>query len=255
MNYRLVLNTLAHRRAKRLDRGLTFWTQPGRDAHIVLCPDRPTAEVAEVVAKWRSHPHVTVCPAPVPVLSPQLGQRWTAVRNAAFEAFDATGHTAEWSSNWDDDWMLGPGWEALDAMLANPDIWAVHIISLFIWDVHENVNILQYHSNPLFGRYARGWRRDPRMTNQIMLPVETHLLRHPEAKVYAPFYLLDYGTISDAERRQMFNACANAGKQDRYTTKYIEPPALMPLAEILAKWPAPKDFEQFQLNYIRKYDL
>ncbi|MFA4972389.1 MAG: hypothetical protein WC683_07230 [bacterium] len=190
----------------------------------------------------------------VPVLSPKHGQQWTQVRNECFQAFDDAGHTAEWSANFDDDWIMGPGWEVLDDLWTRPDVWSWRAVSLFVWDVHENVNVLQYHSSPLFGRYATGWRRDPKMTNQIMMPVEAAVKCRPAAEQYLPFYLLDYGTVTESERRFLFNACANAGKQDRYTTKYVEPPALMPLSEILTKWPAPHDFERWQLGFIREND-
>ncbi len=228
----------------------------GVDPFIMLVPDRPTPQVAEVVQRFSDHPRVHVQEPHVPVMSPEHGQKWIEVRNGVLDAFDNLGHTARWCANHDDDWLYGPGWDdpmtGVPACLTSDDVDSWRAISLFVWgqDAHgeANVNLRQFHNSGLFGRYQTGWRFDPTMTNQIVLEVEKKVQAYPERERVLPFFLIDCGTISDAERRHLYSAYANAGKLDAYTKKYIDMPKLKPLTEVYRRWPKPLAYWRMQVK-------
>jgi hypothetical protein len=183
-------------------------------------------------------------------MSPEGGQRWTEARNWALERIDALWPDTEWVANWDDDWAAGPGAGRLGELLSTPEVYSWRAVSLFLWDEDGNVNVRQRHNSPLFGRHRPGWRRDPKLCNQIAQEVEAHVAAHPEAERYLPFYLLDYGSICPEERQKLFNDYANAGKFDNYTLRYVTEPILKPLEEILEEFPNPLDYWNWQIqNY------
>jgi hypothetical protein len=249
MQFDIAFMTLCHNRPARLRRAVSqaLWEMPDRAAVnscVILVPDRPTPQVQDVVRSF-TDPNCLVYPTPLPVMSPEHGQRWTQTRNWAMDQFDAAGHTARWLSNWDDDWVWGPGWgdplAGLPALLNQEYVVSWEAVSLFVWARVEGelqVNLLQHHRSPLIGRYEKGWRRDERLTNQIQDETKMLVAADPLRQQLLPFYLMDCGTTTPEERRRLYNDYANAGKLDNYTRKYLREPVLMPLAKALAKKPA-----------------
>ncbi|NIQ80987.1 MAG: hypothetical protein GTN93_23405 [Anaerolineae bacterium] len=253
--------TICQRRAGRLNAALNLILneiprRTGLETFCVLCPDRPTVQVAEVVENYRPHRRVLVTDPVCPVTSPEHGQQWTRVRNGLSDDFDAQGHVAKWCANWDDDWLLGPGWDlpetGLPAMLASRSVWSWRLVSAHVWgadrDGKATVNLRQFHDSPLFGRYEKGWRRDETMTNQIADKVIDHVAKNPEAERYAPFYLIDCGTITDEERRFLYRKYAKVGKCDDYTRRYIQEPRTKPLTWVYNQFPDPRDYRNMQLK-------
>lgn len=235
--------TFAHKRPFRLRRTLKFALdtipkQTGVQTRVVLVEDRPSALTKNVIAKWRDHERVLHFVCPFPIVSAEQGQLWTAARNLAALEMDRRGWEPEWVSNFDEDWEFGPGWSLhLRRCLENPDAWSWRAVNLFLWDSRDRVNVRQRHDSPLFGRYRRGWRRDPEMTNQTCVQVEQHVAQYPEAEQYLPFFLLDDGTLEIDERTRMFKAYMAAGKQCDFVRNYIRPPIVKPLDELLQMTP------------------
>ena len=221
---------------------------------MVLMPDRPSWAVEAVIEKHRDRPNVIVQAPSLPIMSPEHGQQWTRARNESMQIFDDAGWTARWHANHDDDWLYGPGWDdpttGLPACLADEEAWSWKIVSLFLWGQDQDgvaqVNSRQYHFSPLFGRYQTGWRYDPKLTNQIPMSVERHIEAHPDSEKTLPFFLMDCGTISDAERRRLYCDYANAGKLDPYTKRYIQMPRLMPLPKVLKRYKKPVQYWEDQ---------
>ena len=213
-------------------------------------PDRPLKSVEKVVHNFSNYENVQVCTPTVPIMSPEHGQQWTRVRNESMDCFDALGKTARWHANHDDDWLYGPGWDdpttGLPALLNQEQILSWKAVSLFIWGQDQDgvaqVNMRQFHMSPLFGRYETGWRYDPFMTNQVPQEVEEKVKLEPVREQYLPFFILDCGTISDAERRRLYCEYANAGKLDPYTKRYIQMPKMKALPDILARYKNPQAY-------------
>lgn len=234
---------LCHSRAALLERVLRH-AQEFPSVHILAVPDRPTAAVSEVLARF---PDIQIVSAPIPVMSAQQGQNWTTVRNAALDAFDAAGYEAAWEANFDDDrWFDPEAIPDLVGMMANADIWCIRAVSLFHWNQAGDVNVRQIHDEPLFGRYQRGDRRDPRFHSQVSMRTLEHVQRRPDSSVYASHYLHDWGSADEAERHRAFREYANAGKLSNYTRRYVQPPVLMSVEEIQHRFQHPRDFSVWQ---------
>lgn len=244
-----------HERAKRLHQALYHILEEvptsGVTTAVVLVPDRPTRDVEWVVDKWAADPRVIVAPCPFPITSPEGGQRWTEARNFAADTFSASGHTARWCANFDDDWLYCPGWETtLKKCLARRDVWSWRIVSLVLWDGCYLVNAKQHHNSPHFGRWEPGWRRDERLTDHIADEVKAHLALHTEAERTLPFYLLDRGTITPAERVRLFQKYARTGKCDAYTMRYLEDPHILKIDDVFTKYNSPEEYYAWQIaNY------
>jgi hypothetical protein len=212
-----------------------------------------------VVEAYRDKPNVLVTEPVCPVTSPELGQQWTRVRNGLSDDFDALGHVAKWCANWDDDWLLGPGWDhpetGLPALLASDEVWSWRFVSACVWgrdkDGAAQVNLRQFHDSPLFGRYEKGWRRDETMTDQIAQAVTDLVKYRPEAEQYAPFYLIDCGTITPQERQYLFRYYAKVGKCDDYTKRYIWEPKCKPLTWVYNNYPDPRDYRNMQIELMK----
>ena len=252
MKYDLLCLTRCHHRAEGLTRVADLILKELPDAGVrtclVLAPDPlATPEVKQVAGRLGQDPNVVLhCPA-LPVLSSRHGQRWIQTLNEMCDAFDQRGHEAPWLFDFDDDAVFSPGWEEkLPALLADESMDVYEAISLFLWDdAEEQVNVLQHHWSPRLGRYRAGARRS--------LDRELHVVDFVQASIEKggrmkkmPWYLLDFGSATEADRQACFRACARAGKLDPYTKAYIRPPLLRPLADILREFPHPGDFQMWQ---------
>jgi hypothetical protein len=176
----------------------------------------------------------------LPVRSAEHGEQFTAARQQALDIIDQLKLRPDWIAFMDDDWELGPGWQDhLRDCLQQP-----HMISwrgqvLFFW-TPTKVNLRQHHCSPFFVRYKSGWRMKPDMILHIPEPAWELVQARPELEATLPFYILDRGTINEEERKALFRECARAGKLDAYTRAYIEPPNLLPVEEVLRRWPCPQ---------------
>lgn len=228
----------------------------GLRTFVVLMPDRPLKSVQSIVDKYSANPHVYVQSPSLPIMSPEYGQQWTRARNESMAIFDELGLEARWHANHDDDWLYGPGWDeptaGLRALLLDEQWLSLRAVSLFVWGQDQDgvaqVNTRQMHYSPLFGRYETGWRYDPKMTNQIPVEVERMLVMEPERETTLPFFIMDCGTISDAERRRLYCEYANAGKMDDYTRRYINMPKMVALPKILKRYPNPLKYWEMQIQ-------
>lgn len=246
----LAVITFAHKRPIALDIALkqmliTVPERTGLITRCVLMPDRVSPPVQQIVDHWAEHPSVVIQPPSLPILSPEHGQQWCRARNEGLAEIDKY-WIPRWVCDWNDEWLLGPGWEEhLRPCLDSEDVDAWIATSLFIWDSdQQDVNMRQRHQSPLFGRHQPGWRRNPALTNQVARQIEdpakaTH--RH------LPFFLLDYGTTSLAERERVYKACCNAGKIDQYVNRFVEMPVLQPLQLVLEAY-TPEEFHHMQVQ-------
>jgi hypothetical protein len=251
---------LGHKRARRLGTSLhqvlnLIPERTGLRTAAVLGLDRPTRHVRDAVAFYQDRPNLLVTELDCPVMSAG-GQRWTEARNILMDRFDTEDGRAPWCANFDDDWVLGPGWDdprtGLLAAVRHQHVVSWRAVSLFIWDRGEGplVNTMQHHDSPWLGRYETGWRRDEAMTNQITPHVERMVAAEPTREKYLPFYILDCGTITPNERRRLYNEYMAAGKQCRYVRNYVRPPKLRPLKTILKRYKKPETYSRHQLNMI-----
>lgn len=246
----LAVISFCHKRAKSLDAALhqvliEVPEKTGLSTRCVLMPDRVSEPVQQIVDHWASHPSVIVRPPSLPILSPEHGQQWCRARNEGLEEIDRH-WIPRWTADHNDEWLYGPGWEEhLAACLDNDDVDAWIATSLFIWtEDGSDVNVRQRHQSPLFGRHQFGWRRNPDLTNQVAQQIED-----PRTAVHRdlPFFLMDYGTTTQKERERVYRACANAGKEDDYTRRFVERPVLQPLKLVLEAY-TPEQYHNTQLQ-------
>lgn len=252
MKYDLLCLTRCHHRAEGLIRvaALVLGQMPdaGVRTCLVLAPDPlATPEVKKIAERLGTHPDVILHYPALPVLSSRHGQRWIQPLNEMCEAFDQRGHEARWLVDLDDDVVFSPDWEEkLPALLADESMDAYEAVSLFLWDGAETqVNVFQHHWSPWLGRYRWGERRRTDREIRVLDFVQTSIEKGGRMKKM-PFYLLDFGSATEADRQACFRACARAGKLDPYTKAYIRPPLLRPLADILREFPDPDDFQAWQ---------
>jgi hypothetical protein len=188
-------------------------------------------------------------------MSPQHGQRWIETLNEMCEVFDRTGHEAEWVMDMDDDQLFSHGYIQLLAHCLNArergDVWAWRSVTLYLWDEEgTQVNVRQYHWSPTIGRYRFGARRHTGRVIEVPDFVQDAINEDPKRCPTLPFYLLDYGTSCERERKLLYREYARAGKLDPYTQKYVTAPLLVPLASLLRDFPDPANFESWQKNLV-----
>lgn len=247
-DYDIMVLTRCHQRAGRLSMVLEQYLREipertGVQCGVVIGMDRPTDRVRAVVDLYRDLV-VDVVDIP-PVLAPDSGQNWIPPLNIMADAFDASGSTAKWALDSDDDRIMGPGWvNSLRFCLnAGEKIQAYTAVSLFVWGRdkgEELVNVRGFvHASPWLYRYTKGDRRHLPLVVAVSDRVQVTL---PGAGATLPFYLIDFGADTDAERKRLFKACAKAGKVDDYTARWIEEPELMRLSYLLKKYPFPGDY-------------
>jgi len=224
----------------------------GVDTRVVILADRPTPRVQKVLDAWRDHPRVAaVGESECAVVSPQGGCRYIEAVNQLAEMSDDAGLTPRWIAVNDDDWLMGPGWaQHLKGVLDSEEYLTWRAVALFKWDT-RHINVRQHHYSPFFTRYEPGWRWRIDMVLHIPDPIFERVEGHPELEGVLPWYLIDVGTTTEEERQAHFRELARAGKVDDWTRRFIEPPRLMPLHDILQEFPRPEDFYRWQLTQLR----
>lgn len=239
--------------AKVLDMAATTFPRIGVPTWIVIAPDpRASEAVLDLVQDAADvYRNVMVVKPDLPVMSPQHGQRWIEQLNWMCDRFDETGLLADWVVDLDDDQLwLPPCESSLASCLADDSVDAWRSVTLYDWDGYCSINLKQYHWSPTIGRYRRGARRHTGRVIEIPDFVQDSIDANPSRQKTLPFYLLDVGTTDEQTRQRLYRDYARAGKLDPYTRRYIQAPNIMPLAKILADFPNPADFEQWQRGLI-----
>lgn len=254
----LLCLTRCYKRTQTLEQVLRMATKEfayaGVKPFIVIAPDpRTTPEVRRVVWHFeQAYPEQILLVEPsMPVMSPQHGQRWIQVLNEMCEAFDRTGHTADWVMDMDDDQLFSAGFVNQLRACLDSGYWAWRSVALYLWDEEgTQVNVRQYHWSPTIGRYQLGARRHTKRVIEVPDFVQDAIDEDRNRCATLPFYLLDYGTSCEKDRKLLYREYARAGKLDPYTQKYVTAPLLVPLEKILRDYPDPTSFETWQRNLV-----
>ena len=189
--------------------------------------DRPTPDVASVLAEFK----IPTIEAPHPLLVPGK-ERFMEALNLHLRELEEC--DPDWVMTQDDDQWLEPRKaELLPSALADRDVDAYFLRTLFFQDQADTYNSRRQHYSIQLWRHIKGFRYT---TKRILFcPDALHDSAVISCRTRAlPAPLLDYGGFTEAERQATYKAYEKAGKIDPFTRALVEPPALQKF---------PKDFD------------
>ena len=141
--------------------------------------------------------------------------------------------TPDWIGIWDDDMILTDPPEA-SRHLHNPDIDLIYGPKLFLWDSPERYNRRMEHNSVVFFRHYPGDAFHEKRELQVHCPKGVHACAR-EKKVTLTVPILDYGFMTENDRRQVFAREKRTGKIDGFTKPLVEEPDLADLPSPLLR--------------------
>lgn len=193
----------------------------------VLChvmADRPSEEVKKVLEENEDLIY-NVLPAPFPLVSSQ-GERFLEGLNLQLDDFERAG--CDWYYLADDDYFLesGQAQDALEWALEQNDFDMFNCWSVFFWDSPDLYNANRKHYSPFLWRVLPGDRYPlNRMIQVTEHRHDTAIAENRVSDLEVP--ILDYGTYSAADRQEVWERYAAAGKIDDFTRPLLQQPKLM----------------------------
>lgn len=191
-------------------------------AHVMQ--DRPSQEVKKVLAD-NDDLIYNVLEAPFPLVS-AAGERFCEGLNLQLDDFERAG--ANFYMLQDDDSWLEPGQaqDALEWALEQNEADMLYVHSVFFWDVSNLYNSNRRHCSPLLFRALPGDRYPlNRMITATEHRHDTAIAENRTSDLGVP--MLDYGTYSAADRQEVWERYAEAGKVDEFTKPLLQQPKLM----------------------------
>ncbi|MBN1459188.1 MAG: hypothetical protein JXA57_06610 [Armatimonadetes bacterium] len=205
------------------------------DTRIFYFADRPT----DAVVKAISVPGVFTIDMPWPIVDGAHGdfpRAWSHMVQCVEDLWrDVT-----FMGIWDDDMIL-----------TNPEtvLWDMefqHLVygsKLFLWDDAEHFNSKLVHNSVVFWRHRRGDRFHDKSELQVHAPRRIHDdFRAKKGNLRR--FILDYGFMSQKDRKCVFEREIRTGKIDGFTKPLMEPPELVLL---------PDDYLEQSRNFSRQF--
>lgn len=209
---------------------LRYQRFPGMDSMLIhVLADRPTPEVAAVLARYESC-LFKLRFSPFPLVSPDGGQRICEAENLQMEDFDD--HPVDWIFHADDDHWFEPLHieEELPVALARQDVDLYYAHQLFFWNDYTSVcdPPTRPHYSPQIFRHFPGDRFP--LNRIIQAPEQVHDTAIMEGRTgHLKTPLLDYSCFHEKDRAHLHAMFTGAGKCDSFIASLKAPRARLRL--------------------------